>query len=207
MLERLAVAVTKLVNEKSNNRKYFSFSGLALISNNYSTTVYIWDEALSNIYASFEVFMSPGKVEVQQTRNYVQEAKAAELAKQQEAERKSQIKARFDNFLQQAGASKLVQLKDLMANPFRYEGTNIAVQAFYVEMLDRNTSHFQASNGGFLVVSGLDPGHSMARLTEVLLAGTVTGVYQLHGNLTVPLLTLRSIYVCQTGDCKDIIPN
>lgn len=95
---------------------------------------------------------------------------------------------------------------NLMDNPFRYEDSVIAVQAFYIEMLSRDLRHLQ-SDSGFLVVSALDPKHSMAKHDGVLLAGTVTGVYQLSHGLTVPLLTLRAIHVCQIKECKDIIPD
>lgn len=145
------------------------------------------------------------ELRAQQEMKREEARRAAERNRQQDAERRSQSEARLGNFLQQTGASALVPLPVLGNNAFRYEGTTVAVHAFYVEMLGRDLSHFQSRGGGFLVVSGLDPKHSMTFGADVMLAGKVTGVHQLNFGLIAPLLDLHGIYVCQIEGCKDIV--
>jgi hypothetical protein len=172
----------------------------------------ITDDNLNNTYASVFIGLNDyGNFFIRQIKNYVQEEKTAERAKQQEAERKLQIKAKFNDFLQQTGSSMLARVEELQSNPFRYEGVNIAVLARYVAMLDRNTGIFKLKNGGLLTVSGLDPRHSIMSGVMVVLAGKVTGTAQVPtpfgGSITAPLLSFSGVHVCQMNDCADIIPD
>jgi hypothetical protein len=176
------------------------------------TVINIMDDKLSETYV--EANISKGNWNApdgigQVVRNYVQQAIAAERARKQEAERRAQIKERFDNFFQKTESTELVEAESLQSNPFRYEGTNIVVVATYRMMLDKNTSLFETRNG-ILAVSGLDPKHSIGQGAKVLLAGKVTGTGQvptpMGGSITAPRLSFRDIHVCQTNDCADILP-
>lgn len=122
----------------------------------------------------------------------------------------------FDRFLQgiEVPIAFDVDAFDLMPNPFRHEGKNIAVRAYYLNMIDRNHASFETFTGDIdkgtfnhadFVVAGIDAGHSLKMNDWVVIVATVAGSFTKTSGTAVPLVESIGVFECAAEKCADIV--